>query len=401
MFSLEGIVPLSRGQDTPGPLARSALDLALALDATAGPESALPAGAGGTAGVPGFAAAARTGTLAGVRIGVLTNWFGTGDEAEAARIVRTALDTMKAHGAELVEVTIPDLDGLLANSSTISHDLKWDLNEFLAARPGAPVRSLAEILERGLYARAMEGQLRQRDTVSARDSELRRAVLAKQARVREVLEIVFAANDLDAIAYPTVRRKAALIGEGQQGSSCQLSAASGFPAITMPAGFTNDELPIGLELLGPAHADAALVGYAHAWEEVAAPRRPPARTPALVAGAAPRDVSFTARVQADGGASAEVRFTYVPTAGELAYTVRVSGAAANVHAVTLDLKRGDGGKGAVAHRLSPPGQAAASGRIRLGRADRDALREGRFLLSIYAGGLPGGVVSAPIEVPQT
>src|SRR5690606_10489094 len=145
----------------------------------------------------------------GVRVGLLTPWLGQGEDAEATRLVRAALDSMAARGAELVEVTIPDLDGLLAGSSTISHDLKWDLNDFLAARPDAPVRTLHDILEGGPYAQPMEAQLRARDTVSAPDSDARRAVVAKQARVREVLEIVFAAHDLDAIAYPTMRRKAA------------------------------------------------------------------------------------------------------------------------------------------------------------------------------------------------
>ena len=400
MFSLDGIVPLSHSQDTPGPLARSALDLALGLDATSGPESAVP-DASGASRPPRFADAARTGSLEGVRIGVLTNWLGGGDEAEAARIVRAALDSIGARGAELIEVSIPDLDGLLAGSSTISYDLKWDLNDFLAARPAAPVRSLHEMLDRGLYARAMEGQLRARDTVSARDSDERRAVVAKQGRVREVLEILFAAHDLDALAYPTVRRKAALIGEGQQGSSCQLSAASGFPAITMPAGFTNDELPIGLELLGRPHADELLVGYAHAYERLFHPRRAPARTPALVGGRAPRDVSFTARIGGGAGAGAEVRFVYSPAASALSYVVRVSGRAGDVHAVTLDVARDDGGKGAVAHRLAAPGQVEASGRIQLGRSDREALLGGRFELSLYAGGASGGVVSAPLAVPET
>ena len=74
-------------------------------------------------------------------------------------------------------MSIPDLEGLLNGSSTISFDLKWDLNEFLAERPSAPVRSLSEILAKGLYAQSMEAQFRARDTVSARDSEARRAVL--------------------------------------------------------------------------------------------------------------------------------------------------------------------------------------------------------------------------------
>ena len=401
MFSLRGIVPLSRSQDTPGPLARSALDLAIALDATAGPESLAPDAVTGEELPPSFAATAEAATLRGVRIGVLGNWMGQGEEAEATRIVRAALDSMATRGVELVEVSIPDLDGLLGGSSTISYDLKWDLNDFLAERPDAPVHTLHEILEGGLYAQAMEAQFRARDTVSARDSEARRAVTAKQARVREVLEIVFAANDLDAIAYPTVRRKAALIGEGQQGSSCQLSAGSGFPAITMPAGFTRDELPIGLELLGRPHTDERLVGWAYAYERAFHPRRPPRRTPALIRGERPAPASFTVAVEGPGGLAAQVRFTWTAATGRFVHSVRLSGAREDVQAVTLDLKREDGSKGPVVLRLWGPGQGESAYETELTAADREALVEGRLLLSLYARGLPRGVVSVPVALPGT
>jgi hypothetical protein len=96
-----------------------------------------------------------------------------------------------------------------------------------------------------------------------------------------------------------------------------------------------------------------------------------------------------------------VRFVYSPAASALTYAVRVSGSAANVHAVTLDLAREDGGKGAVAHRLVAPGQVEEAGRIQLSRNDREALLGGRLVLSLYASGVSGGVVSAPIEVPET
>ena len=53
---------------------------------------------------------------------------------------------------------------------------------------------------------------------------------------------------LDALLYPTMKRKPARIGEPQGGSNCQLSASTGFPAISMPAGFTGDGLPVGNNL---------------------------------------------------------------------------------------------------------------------------------------------------------
>ena len=399
MFSTEGIVPLAHSQDVPGPLARSAMDLAIGLDATVGPESAITNPVTGEARTPRFQAALGASKLVGTRIGILTNYFGSGDEAEAANIVRAALDSIDARGAEVVEVEIPNLDDLLSGSSVISWELKWDLNDFLKERPTAPIRSFSEILERGLYMHSMEEAFRARDTVSSRDTEGRRAVLAKQARVREVLSIVFAANELDAIAYPTIRRKAAVIGEGQRGSSCRLSAASGFPAITMPAGLTGDGLPIGLELLGRAYSDEQLVGLAYAYEQATSPRRPPSSTPPLEEGRAPEAVSLVARAVGSKGESAEALFVFDVTASTLGYSVSVAGAPVDaVYAVTLDVME-DGRDGGVAHRLVRSGQLEATGTIRLGFADRRALMEGRFALTLYTQANPAGATGSRLVLP--
>jgi Asp-tRNA(Asn)/Glu-tRNA(Gln) amidotransferase A subunit family amidase len=82
-------------------------------------------------------------------------------------------------------------------------------------------------------------------------------------------------QNLDALAYPTIRRKAAPLFAEQDGSNCQLSAKSGLPAISIPAGFTDDGLPVGLELLGRAWSEADLLAMAYAFEQLTRHRRPP------------------------------------------------------------------------------------------------------------------------------
>ena len=89
-------------------------------------------------------------------------------------------------------------------------------------------------------------------------------------------------SHLDALAYPTIRRKANLIGEAQAGTNCGFAARSGLPAIVVPGGFTPDGLPVGVELLGRAWSEPQLIKLAYAYEQATRHRRPPATTPALV-----------------------------------------------------------------------------------------------------------------------
>jgi hypothetical protein len=89
-------------------------------------------------------------------------------------------------------------------------------------------------------------------------------------------------HNLDVLVYPTLRVKPSYVGENQFGSACQIAAHSGMPAITLPAGFTADGLPVGVELLAKPFEEDRLIALGYAYEQVATPRRPPSRTPSLV-----------------------------------------------------------------------------------------------------------------------
>ena len=153
LSSRTGIMPLSSTQDIAGPLARSVTDLAIVLDATVGadPADAITAESAGK--IPkSFRDSLAADGLKGARIGVLRALFGTAPEDdEVGGIVRKSLDAMKAQGAELVEVTVPGLDDLLREGSVIGDEFKFDLADYLAKQPNAPVKSLGEILDRGLH----------------------------------------------------------------------------------------------------------------------------------------------------------------------------------------------------------------------------------------------------------
>jgi Asp-tRNA(Asn)/Glu-tRNA(Gln) amidotransferase A subunit family amidase len=151
--------------------------------------------------------------------------------------------------------------------------------DFLRQYQRAPVHSLAEILASGRYDPAVEGVFKRAEAVESRDSAAYRDSLDKRKRVREAALLALKENQLTALAYPTLRRKAATIGQPQGGSNCQLSATTDLPAMAMPAGFTDDGVPVGFELLGEPFSEATLLRMAYAYEQAVRPRRPPKTTP--------------------------------------------------------------------------------------------------------------------------
>jgi len=287
LASRTGIIPLSTTQDIGGPIGRSVTDVAIVLDAIVGYDPADPETAASIGHIPkSYTEFLQLGGLRGARIGTLTNLFGADPaDAEVATVVRAGINQMKASGAELVEVTIPGLNELLMDRLNgfliLTQDFKFDFNAYLAAHPTAPVRTLEEVLASGKYHPALEAGLRTSQAVESRDTKEYLEHIVKRDTLRQAILKAMADHRLDALAYPTIRRKANVAGQPQVGTNCHLSANSGLPAIVAPGGFTPDGLPVGVELLGRAWSEPLLIKLAYAYEQATRHRRPPSSTPAL------------------------------------------------------------------------------------------------------------------------
>ena len=284
LASRTGIIPLSHTQDIGGPMGRSVTDVAIVLDATVGYDPADPQTAESVGNIPeSYTAFLRKEGLDGSRIGLLTSLLSTvPEDEEVAQVVRRALSEMEQQGAEVFEVTIPGLEELLADRLLVAeYETREDLNAYLAQHPTAPVRSLKEILASGNYHPAIESRLRRRQEIPPPETQEYLEQLVKRTTLKRAILLVMAEHDLDAIAYPTISRVAAPIGEVQEGSNGCFSANSGLPAISVPAGFTDEGLPVGVELLGRAWSEARLIELAYAYEQATQHRRSPTSTPSL------------------------------------------------------------------------------------------------------------------------
>ncbi|WP_235927565.1 amidase family protein [Sandarakinorhabdus rubra] len=391
LASRAGVMPLSDTQDVAGPLTRSVADLAIMLDATVGEDKADAVTRGASAHVPkSYRDALQPGALKGARIGVVRAMFAMSpDDVEGRPVYEKAIATLKAAGAEVVDIAFPTLDALLADSSAINFEFREDLARYLASHPGAPVGSLQAIVDAGLNHDQLEGRFRDALTTPGRDSQAYKAVLEKRVATRAATDALLLAERLDALLYPSALGRPPLIGAENIASNCRLSAVTGLPALAFPAGFTPRGLPVGLELLGPAFSEPRLLALAYGWEQAAKPRQPPFSTPPLVAGKPPAIAAGTARI-AGGRAGAVLSWRYDPLNALLQVTARTMGAGRNApHALALH-RTSDGRPGPVLAQLLGPGERQGKAELILDARARADLAAGRLTARLYTPAQPLG-----------
>ncbi len=282
LMSRRGIFPLSSTQDIGGPLTKSVRDLAIMLDQMIGydAEDAQTAESFGH----NFQFLANLQIREKVRIGLLREWMEReeGDEVVAG-VIREALTAMSEKaGWEIVELESAELeaslDRPLEGYFVSAYDFKQDVNAYLRANPEMGFSDLEELLALGKHHPKVDLRTQKSMAMRSEDESTYYREMAQRKVVRRALLRLLAENNLDALAYPSIRHVANLIGEDQMGTNCRLAACSGVPAISVPAGFYG-ELPVGLELLAEPWADQKLLDLAYTVETRYPQRKIPGSTP--------------------------------------------------------------------------------------------------------------------------
>jgi amidase len=280
LSSIYGIMPLSHTQDVAGPLARSVDDLAIVLDLTVGydasdPDTAVMQGLPH----PRFADHLGSEAIAGLRIGRLSTWMDAAD-AQVRTQIDAALQFLEDQGALVVDVEIPGMAPLLSQSGLIAHEFETDLDAYLQYFGSEDYPSLEAIVAGGEYHEAVAGLL-SRSAASEQNAESYQAALNARTELQQAIIASMDAQALDLIAYPPIASLPALIGEPQPGNNCSLSGNSGFPAMSLPVGFSTEGLPVGMELLGRPMSDARLLAIGYAIELLKPQRVQPHSAPPL------------------------------------------------------------------------------------------------------------------------
>jgi Asp-tRNA(Asn)/Glu-tRNA(Gln) amidotransferase A subunit family amidase len=287
LTSRAGVIPLSYLADIAGPMTRSVEDMTIVFQAIVGedPEDPVTERSRGRK-IPDYRASLVKDGLKGTRIGILRSAYETpSTDAEIVQVFTKALDDLRTAGAEVVDgvtVTRPQR----AQGTGTCRGFRYDMDDYLKTRGArAPVHSLDEIIASPSFAQfpaSVQSQLKQRGQGAAGQGPGSDACKADAAYREAFGAAVTKAMDdakLDAFVYPTWSNPPRLIGDlkSPHGDNSQVfSPTSGFPAITVPMGYTRDAtLPAGMTFFGRAWDEARLIRLAYAYEQATHHRRPP------------------------------------------------------------------------------------------------------------------------------
>jgi len=292
LTSRDGIIPLFLSADVGGPIARTVEDAATVLSVVAGydPEDPITRNSEGKVQKDYTKFLDKNG-LRGARIGVFRPYIDAAStDPHVKALTEKAITDLKAQGAEIVDpFVIPNFETLTRNLGC--GDFQADLNAYLAKHgQNAPYKTLAEIVDSGLYMPYIDGQMKRSiapkpaGAVDASATCLDVYHNEKKTAFREAILSAMERDKVDAIVYPTWSNPPRKVGDTKTpaGDNSQvLSPQSGFPAITVPIGFTYDVLPAGLTFLGKLFDEPTLIKYAYAYEQATKHRHPPEKFPAL------------------------------------------------------------------------------------------------------------------------
>ena len=294
LLSRAGIMPVSETQDAAGPIARTVADAARLLEVMAGYDPDDPSTAWSIGNTPAsYTPFLEEGSLRGVRIGLFKTMQGSRPEhQEVNTVIAAAVAAMQNEGAIIVEVDDPALSAakLIAENDVQKYEFKALINAYLASIPNAPAKSLADIIASGKFHKpSLESFLASAQTYQGGIEELDYHLrLLRNARTRDKLVSMLAEHRLDAVIYPLQQRLVVPTTElNQADRNGILASVTGFPAITVPAGFSKPTataplgVPIGMDILGRPWSEGRLIQIAHGFEQATHFRKPPNSAPPL------------------------------------------------------------------------------------------------------------------------
>jgi len=283
LVSRSGIIPLAHSQDTAGPMGRTVRDAAMLLTAMTGTDTD-DAATSKAVSHHDYSANLTADALRGKRIGIIRSWYGAGSNPDVDAIYQTSIEKLQEAGAILVDDINIDADAMYEPEyEVLLYEFRSDLNAYLESS-GAPVRSLSDLIA---YNNANKESVMpwfgqeiflEADAKGPLTDEAYLAALETSKRIaRSGIDTIMDEKELDALIAPTngpARPIDLINGDASGIGSSSLAAVSGYPSITVPAGFISG-MPVGLSFMGKAWNEKQLIEIAYAFEQTTKIRKPP------------------------------------------------------------------------------------------------------------------------------
>lgn len=288
LTSRDGIIPLYLRNDIGGPMARTVEDAVRILEVIAGYDPGDPITQRCADKVPeNYTQFLDKNGLKGMRIGVFRYYTDRPTtDTQVIALTEKAIQDMKSLGAEIVDpFIIPDFKEL---TKDLWCDMfRHDVNNYLdSLGDRAPYKNLTEIFKSGLYSPYIKRRLKRALEVPLEETPRCKDLYSESRNIifREAVLKAMEEHDLDAFVYPTWSNPPRKIGDlkSPAGDNSQLIPPhTGLPGLTVPMGFTYQNLPAGLQIVGKLFGEPDLIKIAYAYEQATKHRRSPEKFPEL------------------------------------------------------------------------------------------------------------------------
>lgn len=291
LWSRDGIIPVSKTLDTPGPMARTVADAAALLGVCVGVDEAdkkTQESAGNF--FTDYTQFLDANALKGKRIGLLNRAFGSHEKSD--EILRQAIDVLKEKGAVIVEgVKLKDRSNAGTTGDVLLTEFKHGLNQYLASRSGLKVKTLSDIIAFNNENASEELPYFQQEIMyNAERAEpithfVYKISLSKLKKGAKQYDKKLKKLNLDAFVALTsgpASKTDPILGDNPKGgvSSSSLAAIAGYPNITVPAGYVYG-LPVGISFFSGKYQEPKLIAMAYAFEQATKMREAPKFLPSI------------------------------------------------------------------------------------------------------------------------
>lgn len=284
LVSRTGIIPIAHSQDTAGPMAKSVADAAILLSAMIGQDAQDKITLNNQNKNHNYATNLDPQALKGARVGVVRKLFGFHSEVD--KIMEKAFEDLISAGAELIDVELENLHQYGDEEfEVLLYEFKHGLDKYLSKCRFPIVKSLEDVIkfneqykdrEMPWFGQEIMHMAQEKGDLSDQ-KYLESLAKCKELSGKKGIDKTLEKYNVDVLVAPTngpAWNIDLVNGDHFGGGSSAPAAVSGYPNITVPAGFVHN-LPVGISFFAENFSEQKIINYAYAYEQISKNRKAP------------------------------------------------------------------------------------------------------------------------------